>query len=163
MALALGITKDAEIVNVGDSDDTMLCPQFSFRMQAKNVAGETVQLDIPYASTKGAFSLEFSPTEMQKIPLEIHAENYDSNPDWYLTMPDLAKTIATGSITPTGTFHYVKGESGTTDALTAIVGSGYSTNDIIVLAPSTVSYVITVTHAASGGDVPILMDEANWA
>jgi len=162
MALALGITKDSNIVNIGDSDDTMLVPQFSFRMQAKNVAGETVQLDIPYASNKGTFSFDLSPTGFSKIPLEIHTEDYDSNPDCYWTFPDLSKTIATGSITPTEYFHYLKGESGTTDVLTAIVGSGYSTNDIIVLAPYTTSYIITITHAASGGDVPILMDEANW-
>lgn len=148
-AMALGVTAVANVVTLGDANDTVLSPQMSVAVVGQDLNGDTVRLDIPYASASGESESSFSQAVLAKTPVVFNAE---AGGDPYWTFGDITSTISGGVLTRTQAIHSVIGEGAIADVLDSIAGTTalpLIDGETLRLIPSTVAYNITMTHLNS--------------
>ena len=159
-AMALGVTAVANVVTLGNAADTVLSPQMSVAVVGQDLNGDTVRLDIPYASATGESGCSFSQAVLARMPVVFSAE---AGGDPYLTFGDIASTISGGGVlTRTQAIHSVVGAGGVADVLDSIAGTAalpLINGEILRLIPSTVAYDVTMTHL---NDTLELFGDANF-
>lgn len=150
MALALGVTKSGDTVRLGDSSDTILCPQMSLAVVGQDLNGDTIRADIPYCSVTPAVALSLTqnlpPARLDVVTFEAEAGTSDATQP-YWTFGDITVTISVGGVlTVTTSAHKVAGQGAAADVLDSITWAGVSDGQALRLRPSTIAYAITLTH-----------------
>ena len=146
MAIALGLAAVSNTVVLGDANDTILSPQISVAVVGTDLDGNTVRLDIPYASAMGESDSSFSQAVLARQPVVFSAEAA-GNPTW--TFGDNTSTISGGVLTRTLAIHSVVGEGNVADDLDSIAGTAalpLIDGETLRLIPSTASYDVDLIH-----------------
>jgi len=168
LALCLGVTKDGNKVYIGDDTDNaqLVLPQFSAAFIAKDIAGNTVRLDIPYASSVGDLSLALNESK-SSMPFEIEAIDGGSVPFWTFGAAAIDVTIAGGAITRTGAYHRVSGEGAAADTLDKITAADLVDNEFVRLQIKNATMPILLDNNNAGGtpddpDGLFMFGDADW-
>lgn len=151
-ALNLGLTKSGQVLTIGDSNDSVLCPQISAQISGQDINGDSIVGLMPYASVTPTAAFPFQAGQDIVGNLIFNAEAGVTGNDSHkptITFGDISATMsdAPGALTTTRRVTLVKGFNNAADDLKDIVGdTDWPIGTIIRIAPFTASYAIDVVE-----------------